>query len=167
MKNSIEKIVVNSSFGKIATSAPEFKDKVLPEIAAALSAITGQKGQERPARISISGFKLREGLIVGLRTTLRGSRAHQFLTKVVSIVAPRIRDFHGFPISGIDEHGNLTFGIKEHIVFPEIILEKVRTNFGLQITIVPRMRMNREEALEFYRSLSIPFEKEVTKNKKK
>lgn len=159
MKNSIEKIVINSSFGKLATNAPEFNDKILPEIEDQLAAITGQKAQRRPARISISGFKLREGIIVGLKTTLRGARAKQFISRVIAIVLPRIRDFRGIKRSGIDADGNLTFGIKEHIVFPEIILEKVRVNFGLEVTIVPRARMDGAEALAFYTELGIPFEK--------
>lgn len=167
MKNAIEKVVVNTSFGKLATNAPEFNDKLLPEIEAAFSAITGQKGQRRPARISISGFKLREGIIVGLKVTLRGARAKQFIARVVNIVMPRVRDFHGIKASGIDTDGNLTFGIKEHTVFPEIVLEKVRANFGLEVTIVPRARMDRAEALAFYKELAIPFEKEVAKKSSK
>lgn len=163
MKNAIEKVVVNTSFGKLSTSAPEFNDKVLPEIEESLATITGQKGQRRPARISISGFKLREGIIIGLRSTLRGARARQFIERMGAIVLPRVRDFHGIKVSGIDTDGNLTFGIKEHIVFPEIILEKTRVNFGLQVTIVPRARMDKAEALVFYKGLGIPFEKEITK----
>jgi len=161
MKNTIEKVVVNSSFGKISTSAPEFNDKVLPEIEASLAIITGQKGQRRPARISISGFKLREGIIIGSKTTLRGARARQFVERTVNIVMPRIRDFHGIKTSGIDTDGNLTFGIKEHIVFPEIVLERARINFGLEVTIVPRARMDRAEAFAFYKALGMPFEKEA------
>lgn len=166
MHNKIEKVVVNSSFGKLATNTPDFDGKILPEIAAQFAAIVGQKGQERPARISISGFKLREGIIVGLRSTLRGARAQQFIDRAVAIAMPRIRDFHGIKRSGIDRDGNLTFGIREHSVFPEISLEKVRAPFGLEVTIVPKARMNREEALEFYKGLSIPFEKEVVATKK-
>lgn len=163
MKNAIEKIVVNTSFGKLATNSPEFNDKLLPEIEESFAAITGQKGQRRPARISISGFKLREGIIIGLKATLRGARARQFLERAVAIVMPRIRDFHGIKRSGIDQDGNLTFGIKEHIVFPEIILEKARVNFGVEVTIVPRARMDAGDAIEFYKSLGIPFEREAAK----
>lgn len=166
MKNAIEKIVVNSSFGKLATNAPEFKDKMLPEIEEAFATIVGQKGQRRPARISISGFKLREGIIVGLKATLRGARARQFIERVTTIVLPRVRDFHGIKVSGIDADANLTFGVKEHIVFPEIVLEKARVNFGLEVTIVPRARMENAEALEFYKGLGIPFEKEAAKRVK-
>jgi large subunit ribosomal protein L5 len=163
MKNAIEKVVINSSFGKLATNSPEFNDKILPEIEESFATITGQKGQRRPARISISGFKLREGIIVGIKATLRGARARQFIERVTTIVMPRVRDFHGIKTSGIDADGNLTFGIKEHIVFPEIILEKARVNFGLEVTIVPRARMDKAEALTFYKELGLPFEKENAK----
>lgn len=165
MKNAIEKVVVNSSFGKLATNSPEFNDKILPEIEESFSTIVGQKGQRRPARISISGFKLREGIMIGLKATLRGARARQFVARVTTIVLPRVRDFHGVKASGIDADGNLTFGIKEHIVFPEIVLEKARVNFGLEVTIVPHARMDHAEGLAFYKSLGIPFEKEVAKKK--
>ncbi len=167
MKNAIEKVVVNSSFGKLATNSPDFKDKMLPEIEEAFATITGQKGQRRPARISISGFKLREGIIIATKATLRGARARQFVERVTTIVLPRVRDFHGIKATGIDADGNLTFGIKEHIVFPEIVLEKARVNFGLEATIVPRARMDRAEALAFYKGLGIPFEKEVVKKSAK
>lgn len=156
-----EKIVVNSSFGKLATNSTDFNEKTLPEIKEAISAITGQAPQERKARISIAGFKIREGMIIALKVTLRRKKMQQFLDRVIGIVLPRVRDFRGIPKSCIDEHGNLTFGIKEHIVFPEIVLEKSRTNFGIEITIVPRKRMKRDEALEFYTKIGMPFEKEA------
>lgn len=150
----------------MATNMPEFNEKILPLISADFSAITGQKGQERPARLSISGFKLREGIIVGLKVTLRGARAKKFLAKVIGIVLPRVRDFRGIKLSGIDQQGNLTFGIKDHVVFPEIILEKTRFSIGLEVTIVPNASMDPKVALEFYRELGLPFERTVEKNKK-
>ncbi len=166
MKNSIEKIVVNSSFGKLATNTPDFDGKVLPDISEQFAAIVGQKGQQRPARISISGFKLRSGIIIGLKVTLRGARARQFINRTINIVMPRVRDFHGIKRSGIDRDGNLTFGIKEHSVYPEISLEKVRFPFGMEVTIVPKIAMKREEAMAFYKEIGIPFEKEVVAAKK-
>lgn len=164
--NTIEKVVINSGFGKPATSMPDFADKVLPEIEEQFAAISGQKGQQRPSRVSISGFKLRSGIVIGLKATLRGARARQFVERAVSIAMPRIRDFRGIKLSGIDRDGNLTFGIKEHSVFPEIVLEKVRVPFGLEVTIVPKARMDKEKAIEFYKSLHIPFEKEAASTKK-
>lgn len=161
-----EKIVVNTSFGKLATNSSDFNEKTLPEIKEAVAAITGQAPQERKARISIAGFKIREGMIIALKVTLRRKKMQQFLDRVIHIAMPRIRDFRGIPKSCIDEHGNLTFGIKEHIVFPEIVLEKAKTNFGIEATLVPRKRMKRAEALEFYKKIGIPFEKEAKAAKK-
>ncbi len=157
-KYPLEKIVVNTSFGKLTTLA-DFNDKGLPEIQQSMAAITGQKPQDRPAKKSISGFKLREGTIIGLKVTLRGRKMMQFLDKVNAIVMPRVRDFRGISSKGIDDHGNLTFGIKEHTVFPEIILENARVAFGVEVTLVPRSPMKREEALAFYRGLGLPLEK--------
>ncbi len=165
-KYPLLKIVVNTSFGKLTTLA-DFTDKGLPEIQQSLAAITGQKPQERPAKKSISGFKLREGTIVGLKVTLRGKKMMQFLDKVNAIVMPRVRDFRGISSKGIDEHGNLTFGIKEHTVFPEIVLENARVSYGLEMTLVPRNQMKRDEALSFYRGLGLPLEKETKIVKKK
>ncbi len=165
-KYPLEKIVVNTSFGKLTTLA-DFSEKGLPEIQQAMAAITGQKPQDRPAKKSISGFKLREGTIIGLKVTLRGKKMMQFLEKVNAIVMPRVRDFRGISSKGIDGHGNLTFGIKEHTVFPEIILENTRVAFGVEITLVPRVAMKREAALAFYRGLGIPLEKEAKLTKKR
>jgi large subunit ribosomal protein L5 len=83
----------------------------------------------------------------------------QFLQKVNAIVMPRVRDFRGISSTGIDQEGNLTFGIKEHTVFPEIILENSRVAFGVEVTLVSRVTMKREEALAFYRGLGLPLEK--------
>ncbi|MDO8601581.1 MAG: 50S ribosomal protein L5 [bacterium] len=162
-KYPLEKIVVNTSFGKL-TSLADFKDKGLPEIQQSLAAITGQKAQERPAKKSISGFKLREGTIVGLKVTLRGRKMMQFLAKINAIVMPRVRDFRGISATGIDNEGNLTFGIKEHTVFPEIVLENTRVAFGVEVTLVPRSAMPREAALAFYRGLGLPLQKENSKH---
>ena len=159
-KYPFEKIVVNSSFGKL-TSVPEFETKVLPEIAGAISAITGQKPQQRPAKKSIAGFKIREGMIVGLKVTLRGKKMMQFFEKTINVVIPRIRDFRGIELSTVDSNGNLTFGIKEHTVFPEIVLENSRVVFGIQITAVPKGKFSHEKALELFKKLGVPFVKKT------
>ena len=125
-ENRLEKIVVNTSFGKQAVSQADFEKKSLPEIKRELAQILGQVAQERPARKSIAGFKIREGMVVGLRATLRGKRMNDFLSRVVNIVLPRIRDFAGIRLTRVDHSGNLTFGIKEQTVFPEIVLEESR-----------------------------------------
>lgn len=156
----LEKIVINTGLGRMSQLA-EFEKTLKPELSSALAQITGQRPQERPAKKSIAGFKLREGSIIGLKTTLRRKRMMEFLNKLVNIVIPRIRDFHGIKIKNIDQHGNLSFAIREYTVFPEIVLEDSKFNFGIQITLVPKESLSKEEAVKFYRSLGVPLEKEV------
>lgn len=158
----IEKIVVNSGIGRLS-SQPNFSDKVLPAVTADFMAITGQKPSERPAKKSISSFKLREGMIVGLKATLRKKRMEQFFNKVVRVVLPRVRDFQGINPHNIDGHGNLTFGVKDQMVFPEIDAENSKSNFGIEITVVPKIRQTPEKALEMYKGLGVPFMKENQK----
>jgi len=154
----IEKIVVNAGIGKLH-ERQNFSDKVLPELMKEFAIITGQKPQTRPARISIAGFKIREGMIVGLKSTLRGKRMEDFLDRLVKIVFPRIKDFRGILLKNVDKNGNLTIGIKECIVFPEINPENLLINFSIEITLVPHMKESREHMIEVYRELKIPFQK--------
>ncbi|MDD5430968.1 MAG: 50S ribosomal protein L5 [Candidatus Pacebacteria bacterium] len=157
--NKLDKIVVNVGTGRLS-AMPGFEDKMLPEIIKDISAITGQKPETRPAKKSIAGFKLRQGTIVGLKTTLRGKRMEDFLVRLLRIVLPRVRDFRGIDLKSVDQNGNLTIGIKEHLVFPEIFAETSKTNFGIEATIVPKLRIrNHEKAVEFYRTLGVPFKK--------
>lgn len=159
--SKFEKVVVNVGVGR-QSSLPNF-DKILPGITKELATITGQKPAERPAKISISGFKLRQGAVIGLKTTLRGKRMTGFLKKVLGVVMPRIRDFRGIRLTSIDESGNLTIGIKDQFVFPELSMENSSVNFGLELTIVPKVVRNREQAVELYRELGVPFEKQTSK----
>lgn len=159
MKNTLEKIVVNTSFGKQVTASAEFESKSVPEIRKEMAAILGQMPYPRPAKKSIAGFKIREGMVLGMAATLRGKRMKQFLDRVINIVLPRIRDFQGLKLNSVDQNGNFTFGIKEHVVFPEIVLEESRVNFGIEITLVPRRPMDKKEAIEFYRELGLPLQK--------
>lgn len=153
----IEKVVVNAGIGRLSQTA-NFADKVLPEVIADFAAITGQKPMFCAAKTSIAGFKIREGITVGLKATLRRKRMRDFLAKVVNVVIPRMRDFRGIDEHAVDEHGNLTIGIKEHIVFPEVNMETVKANFGLELTVVPRKRV-RASALALYRTIGVPFKK--------
>ncbi|HEY4475308.1 MAG TPA: 50S ribosomal protein L5 [Candidatus Paceibacterota bacterium] len=153
----IEKIVVNAGIGRLS-SQPNF-DKVLPAIVKDFSAITGQKPAFREAKKSVSGFKLREGTTVGLTATLRGSRMAYFLEKFCKVVLPRIRDFRGIDKKSVDERGNLSVGVKENVVFPEINPDISRLDFGLQITVVPKLSEGRERAIELYKEIGIPFKK--------
>ena len=153
----LEKIVVNVGLGR-ASSLPNFSDKILPSIMEELSVIVGQKPETRAAKQSIAGFKLRAGTVVGLKVTLRKKRMHEFLQKLINAVLPRVRDFRGIKNEAVDSNGNLTIGLKEYVVFPEVNTEIAKANFGLEITFVPRER-NRDKAMELYRSLGIPFNK--------
>ena len=156
-KNNLEKIVINVGIGKMS-NLPNFQEKILPALSQELGAITGQKAAFRPAKKSIAGFKLRTGTVVGLKTTLRRKRMSEFLKKLVQVTLPRVRDFRGINPKAVDLNGNLTIGIKEHLVFPEISPEISKTNFGMEITIVPKLR-NKKMAMELYKELKIPFKK--------
>ena len=154
----MHKVVINAGIGRIS-AMPNFKDKILPQLLGDFALMTGQKPSLRPAKKSISGFKLREGTVVGLSATIRGKRMHDFIARFTRIVLPRVRDFRGIDPHNVDPHGNLTIGVKENIVFPEIAQEANKISFGVSITFVPQLRMSKEEALDFYRKLEIPFKK--------
>lgn len=153
----LEKIVVNIGVGKLR-NLQQFDDKILPEIEKEVALITGQKPARRGAKQSIAGFKTREGDVVGLQITLRRKKMNDFLNKIIRIVLPRVKDFRGIDIKNVDTHGNLNIGLREQTVFPEIVLEKSRTSFGIQVTCVPRSR-NRAHAIDFYKSVGVPFKK--------
>jgi large subunit ribosomal protein L5 len=157
LKNKLQKIVINSGLGRLSQT-PSFEEKVLPEIVKELSLITGQKPVSRPAKKSISGFKLRQGSIIGLQVTLRGKRMMDFLTRLNAIVLPRLRDFRGINTTSITDRGDLSIGLKEQTVFPEIASDQTKVNFGVQITIVPKTK-KREEAIDLYRELGVPLKK--------
>lgn len=158
MKNSLEKIVINVGIGRFSTQN-SFNEKILPEVIKDVAAITGQKASPRPAKQSIAGFKLRAGTTVGLKVTLRGKRMEDFLKRLNNIVLPRVRDFRGIDLKKIDKNGNLSIGIKEHVVFPEIKADATSVNFGVEITMVPKRIKSREEAIALYRQLGVPLKK--------
>jgi len=161
----LEKVVVNVGLGRMS-QLPHFGDKLLPEVTKELSIITGQKPAIRKAKKSIAGFKVREGATVGLQSTLRGSRMYDFVGRLINLVLPRTRDFRGVDTKSIDGRGNLTIGIREQYVFPEISPETSKVNFGMEITVVTTAK-NKEEAMELYRAFGFPFKKEqMIKNKK-
>jgi len=152
--NSLEKIVIATGVGRLR-QRPSFDENILPIIEKDLTAITGQKPARRTARKSIAGFKIREGDVVGLKVTLRGKRMNDFLKRLVEVVMPRIRDFHGIEPKQIDKEGNLTIGIREHIVFPEINPDETKFDFGLEITLVSAMK-DGEKGYELLKSLGVP-----------
>lgn len=148
----IEKAVINTGIGSVKDDSQ--KETILKQ----LSLITGQKLSERPAKKSISTFKLRQGSIVGYSVTLRGRKMNDFLDKMINVAIPRKRDFRGLNPKSVDEAGNLTIGFKEHIVFPEMASEDVRYFFGFSVTIVTTAK-TKQEALDLFRLLGFPFTK--------
>jgi len=156
----VGKIVVNIGTGKILKDAKRVEDAII-----SLGVITGQKVVATRARKAIAGFKTREGLEVGARVTLHGKRMWDFLDRLVNVALPRVRDFQGIPRSAIDQSGNCNIGIKEHLVFPEIVAEKVQNIFSFQINIVTTAK-NRQEGGVLFRLLGLPLEQvEVTREK--
>ncbi len=147
------KIVVNVG----AKEALDDK-KVLDKIAEELTLITGQKPMIRLAKKSIAAFKLREGQAVGVSVTLRGQKMKDFIAKLIGIVLPRVRDFHGVSLSSFDGHGNYTLGFKEQIVFPEIDYGKIDKIRGLEAVIVTSAK-NDEEGMVLLKELGMPFGK--------
>ncbi len=155
----LKKIVVNIGIGKlVGGKTGQDREKAIAQVADDVSAITGQKPVLTKARISIASFKLRKGMVSGAKVTLRGRRMEDFLDKIIHVVLPRSRDFRGIDEKCVDSMGNLTIGFKEHIFFPEISPEKVRVPLGLEVTVVTSAK-NREEALELFSLLKVPFKK--------
>ena len=152
MSRKIIKTVINVGVKELSDK------KVLEAVMEQIGLITGQKPATRKAKKSIAAFKLREGQPIGVMVTLRGKRMKEFLEKLVNIVLPRVRDFHGVPLSGFDGHGNYSLGFKEQIVFPEIDYSKIDKIRGLEVTIVTDAE-NDEEGIELLKELGMPFQK--------
>lgn len=152
----IEKVIINSGFGKMITEkTSDEQKKICDAILNDLSLITGQKPNLTRAKKSISGFKIREGISIGARVTLRGKKMVDFLERLVYVALPRSRDFRGIDQKSFDKKGNLSIGIKEHICFPEVSPEKVRNIFGFEVTIVTTAK-KREEGIELFKLLGFP-----------
>lgn len=147
------KIVINMGVGE-AVANP----KALEEAAAELTSIAGMKPVITKAKKSIANFKLREGMPIGCKVTLRGERMYEFFDKLVSISLPRVRDFHGVSNTAFDGRGNYTLGVKEQIIFPEIQYDKVNKLRGMDIVIVTSAK-NNEEAKALLTELGMPFAK--------
>lgn len=155
IKKFIEKVVVNAGVGKLATTTPSFEEKILPQIMKDISIIAGQYPKICRARKSISGFKLRENQIVGIMVTLRGKKMVDFLSRLIKIVLPRVRDFSGIPEKNIDNQGSLNLGFRDQYVFPEINPEESTINFSLGVNIVSKIK-NREIAKDKYLKVGFP-----------
>ncbi len=148
----ITKVVVSTGTGRIRDK----KRNALVEDR--LAKITGQKASPRGAKISIASFKLREGEIIGFATTLRGERMWSFLSKLINVAIPRMRDFRGLEVKAIDDMGNFTMGIKEHTIFPETADEDLKDVFGVAVTMVTTAK-NKKEAEVLLRHIGFPFKK--------
>jgi len=156
----IEKVVVNTGFGRlISGKTPEEQKKIYGPILEDLTLICGQRPILTKAKKSISGFKIREGMPVGAMVTLRRKMMYDFLERLIRIALPRSRDFRGIDPKSVDKEGNLTVAIKEHIAFPEILPERAKTIFGIELTVVTTAR-NREEGLELLKLLGFPIKNE-------
>lgn len=146
----ILKVVVNAGIGKISKESEKIE-----EIINSIAEITGQKPVKTKAHKAISGFKIRQGLEIGVKVTLCGTRMWQFLERLVNIALPRTRDFQGLEEKSVDKRGNLNIGIKEHTIFPEIAAEKVKNIFGFQITVATNAK-NHKEGIELFKALGFP-----------
>jgi len=121
-----------------------------------LTTITGQKAVQTIAKHSISNFKLREGMAIGARVTLRGDKMYEFLDRLMNVALPRVRDFRGISEKGFDGRGNYTLGVKEQIIFPEISIDKVTRISGMNITFVTNAKSD-EESYELLKAFGLPF----------
>ncbi len=149
----IEKIVVNMGVGDAVQNA-----KALDTAVEELAIITGQKPLITRAKKSIAGFRLREGMPIGAKVTLRGERMYEFLDKLVSVSLPRVRDFRGVSKKSFDGRGNYTLGVREQLIFPEIDYDKVSKVRGMDIVIVTTANTD-EEARELLTQIGMPFQK--------
>lgn len=149
----IEKIVLNMGVGDAVANS-----KNLDEAVAELALISGQKPLVTKAKKSIAGFRLREGMSIGAKVTLRGQRMYDFLDKLINVSLPRVRDFHGVSRTAFDGRGNYTLGVREQLIFPEIDFDNVNRVRGLDIVIVTTANTD-EESRELLAEFGMPFEK--------
>lgn len=150
----VEKVVVSMGVGRAIQDR-----KILEEAVEHLTQITGQKPQITRSKHAISGFRLRQGMEVGCRVTIRGQRMYEFLDRLISIALPRVRDFRGLNPTAFDGHGNYSFGLTEQLVFPEINADKLKNIQGMNITMVTSAETN-ADGLALLKELGLPFRKD-------
>jgi large subunit ribosomal protein L5 len=155
----IEKVVLNVGLSKGLKDA-----NFLEAIESTMSRISGQKPVKTKAKKSISNFKIREGMVIGMKVTIRGKRMYDFVEKLVKVTLPRVRDFRGLDQKSLDKEGNLNIGIKEHIAFPEIKADEIERLHGLEVAIVSTAK-SREEGKALFSALGFPFKEEEKKKK--
>jgi large subunit ribosomal protein L5 len=148
----ITKICINRGIGN-AVSDKKLVDNGVDE----LTIIAGQKAVATKAKNSVSNFKLREGMPIGSRVTLRGDRMYEFMDRLMTVALPRVRDFRGINDKGFDGRGNYTLGVKEQIIFPEISIDKIKSISGMDITFVTTAQ-NDEESYELLKAFGMPFQ---------
>ena len=149
----LEKVVINIGCGDAVTNS-----KAIDSAVEDLTVISGQKPLITKAKKSIAAFKIREGMNLGCKVTLRGERMYEFLDKLMNLTLPRVRDFHGVSATGFDGRGNYTLGLKEQLIFPEIEYDKVDKARGMDITIVTTATTD-EEGRDMLKMMGMPFEK--------
>ena len=149
----VEKIVLNMGVGDATQNA-----KLMDEAVAEMAQISGQQPLITKAKKSIANFRLREGMSIGAKVTLRGERMYDFLDKLINVSLPRVRDFHGISPKSFDGRGNYTLGLKEQLIFPEIDYDQVNRVRGLDVVIVTSANTD-EEGLELLKQLGMPFAK--------
>lgn len=149
----INKIVINTGIGRVLKD-----DKAIEKIERDLATLSGQKAVPRKAKKSISGFKIRQGMVIAYSITLRGKRMYDFMDRLISIALPRSKDFRGIDSKNFDTNGNLNFGVKEHSIFPEIQYENLKDIFGLQITVTTTAK-EREEGIKLLKLMGFPIKK--------
>ena len=149
----LEKIVLNMGLGEVKDNSKSFQIAVDK-----LTAIAGQKAVATVSKKAISNFKVREGMKIGAKVTLRGNRMYEFFDRLVSVALPRVRDFQGLETTSFDGKGNYSFGIKEQIIFPEIIYDKIEKVRGFDIMFITTANTN-EEALALLTEMGLPFKK--------
>jgi large subunit ribosomal protein L5 len=147
----LRKIVINMGVGKAIT-----EKKFMEEAVEAMKTIAGQKPVVTRSRLSIAGFKLREGQAVGCKVTLRGKRMYEFLDRLISLALPRVRDFRGLDPKGFDGNGNYSLGLTEQLVFPELNPDKFTSVQGMHVTIVTNSGSD-DESRELLRAIGMPF----------
>jgi len=147
----LKKIIVNMGIGEAKDDS-----KIIDKAVEDLSLITGQKAVKTKSKKAISGFKIRAGMPIGSKVTLRNKIMYEFLDRLINIAIPRIRDFRGLNLKSFDGRGNFSFGIKEHVIFPEINFDKIDKVKGMDITICTSAK-NDQEALELLKSFNMPF----------
>ncbi|MCQ2697993.1 50S ribosomal protein L5 [Helicobacter pylori] len=149
----LEKIVISVGAGAYAKDM-----KIMQNIAQTISLIAGQKAVITKAKKSVAGFKIREGMAVGTKVTLRNKRMYNFLEKLIVISLPRVKDFRGVSRNGFDGRGNYTFGINEQLIFPEVVYDDIMVSHGMNITMVTSTD-NDKEAFKLLELLGLPFAK--------